>query len=262
MLNDIDQTQLGTPQEGETRLTSINLGSTVIRAITTYYPSHRNPSPENEDGNLRSRLLRPSFTIIIRSQPVSGGALVSQQPDLARPGTTRRESLNIGPGRSRVPSRTEVKDPDARPTIGEVPGPRRDAPKSFLPPPPVTTVPPVPPATAVPSVPSVPIAPVPPPVARPIAASVQDFPAFDFTVLQSANNALNVPGPGSERFEHEDMNISPRTSPAPETTQPAASLLHSRLRSLPWSPRHNLAKDVAGRLQTSPLTVHSETETV
>lgn len=64
-LDDIDQTQLDTPQ-GETRLTAINMGSTVIRAITTYYPSHRNLSPDNVDGNPQSPLPRPSFTVIIR----------------------------------------------------------------------------------------------------------------------------------------------------------------------------------------------------
>lgn len=106
-LNDIDQTQLDTPQEGETRPTSINLGSNVIRTITTYYPSHRNPSPDNADGSPRSPLPRPSFTIIIRPPAVTGGALVSQQPDLARPGTTRRGSLKTSPGSSRVPPRTE-----------------------------------------------------------------------------------------------------------------------------------------------------------
>ncbi|KAJ5880180.1 uncharacterized protein N7473_011233 [Penicillium subrubescens] len=213
---------LGTPQEGETRLTSINPGSTVIRVITTYYPSHRNPSPDNVDGNPRSPLPRPSFKIIIRPQAISGGALVSQQPELARPGTTRRGSLDTSPGRSRLPPRTATGDPGARPTISEVPGPQRDTPKRPLPAS-VTTEPPVPSTSAGPTVPS-----VPPPVARriprkrPMAASVQNAPGFDLTIPQSAIDALNAPGPGSGWFEYDGLVIVPRRSPAPETTQPAA----------------------------------------
>jgi hypothetical protein len=147
---------------------------------------------------------------------------VSQQPELARPGTTRRGSLDTSPGRSRLPPRTATGDPGARPTISEVPGPQRDTPKRPLPAS-VTTEPPVPSTSAGPTVPS-----VPPPVARriprkrPMAASVQNAPGFDLTIPQSAIDALNAPGPGSGWFEYDGLVIVPRRSPAPETTQPAA----------------------------------------
>lgn len=228
-LNDLDQTQLGASQEGETRLTAINLGSTVIRAITTYYSSHRNPSPDNVDGNPRSPLPRPSFTIIIRPQAITGGALVSQQPEVARPGATGRRSLDTSRGRSRVLPQTVTRDPGARLTIDEVPGPRRDALKQpLLLPGSVITEPSVPSTTAGPSAPSVPVAPFLPPVARrtprkrPTATSIQDAPGFDLTVPQSAIDALNAPGPGSGWLEYDGLSIVPRRSPAPEPTRPAA----------------------------------------
>jgi hypothetical protein len=50
-LDTIDLARLGAPRDGETRLTSMNLVSTVRRAIGMYYPSHRQPCPGNQDGD-------------------------------------------------------------------------------------------------------------------------------------------------------------------------------------------------------------------
>lgn len=122
-LNDIDPALLAAPQPGETRLTSMNLASTIIRAIGTYFPSHRLASPET-DGTPRSPLMRPSFTIIIRPRATGGGALDSQQPDLARPGS-RRGSMDR-PETSRAAPRAKTSDAGALPAVEvEVPGPRR-----------------------------------------------------------------------------------------------------------------------------------------
>lgn len=143
-LNDIDPLVLAAPQLGETRLTSMNLASTIVRAIGTYFPSHRLASPEN-DGTPRSPLMRPSFTIIIRPRTTGGGALDPQQPDLARPGS-RRGSMDRPETSTTVP-RTETGDAGALPTVEvEAPGPRRPDRKR------VTT-------TGTPSTPKVPVAP-------------------------------------------------------------------------------------------------------
>ncbi|KAJ5441120.1 hypothetical protein N7491_003526 [Penicillium cf. griseofulvum] len=72
------------PQPGESRLTSFNLASTLLRTIREHWPRLRNPSPDPYSLR-RSPLPRPNLTIIIRGGNVKGGALSTKQPALARP---------------------------------------------------------------------------------------------------------------------------------------------------------------------------------
>ncbi|KAJ5169375.1 uncharacterized protein N7500_002158 [Penicillium coprophilum] len=84
-LDQIDRTLIDTPQPGESRLTSFNLASTLLRTIREHWPKLRNPSPEPFKNSRRSPLPRPNLTIIVRSGIPAGGALSAKQPALARP---------------------------------------------------------------------------------------------------------------------------------------------------------------------------------
>ncbi|KXG50941.1 uncharacterized protein PGRI_065130 [Penicillium griseofulvum] len=83
-LDQIDHTLLANPQAGESRLTGLNLASTLLRTIREHWPRLRNPSPDPYRIS-RSPLPRPNLTIIIRGGNVKGGALSTAQPSLARP---------------------------------------------------------------------------------------------------------------------------------------------------------------------------------
>ncbi|CEJ62250.1 hypothetical protein PMG11_10754 [Penicillium brasilianum] len=207
-LDTIDPAQLGTPQDGETRLTSMNLASTVRRAMGMYYPSHQQPCPENQDGTTQSPLRRPNFTIITRPRTVTGGALVPQQPELVRPDFIPRGSVTTDPATSRNPLGAQIQPPSVRPTIDEAPAPQRHARQQ-----PVQAS-----ATTETPSPQAPPTPTPAPPRQPRVASVDDGP-FDFTVPQSAIDALNAPGPGSGLFEYQGLSIVPRRNSSPEATQ-------------------------------------------
>ncbi|KAF7712275.1 Uncharacterized protein PECH_008044 [Penicillium ucsense] len=99
-LETLDPTTLAAPQDGETRLSSLNLVSTLIRTITLFYPQYRTPAPQDSQS---SALARPSFTIIVRPQEVNGGVLGLQQPGVARPGSLERVTKVIK-STSKVPS--------------------------------------------------------------------------------------------------------------------------------------------------------------
>ncbi|KAJ5489783.1 hypothetical protein N7539_004673 [Penicillium diatomitis] len=99
-LETLDPTTLATPQDGETRLSSLNLVSTLIRTITLFYPQYRTPAPQDSQS---SALARPSFTIIVRPQEVNGGVLGLQQPGVARLGSLERVTKIIK-STSKVPS--------------------------------------------------------------------------------------------------------------------------------------------------------------
>ncbi|KAJ5823139.1 hypothetical protein N7447_005479 [Penicillium robsamsonii] len=84
-LEEIDPTLIDNPHPGESRLTSFNLASTLLRTIREHWPKLRNPSPEPYKNSRRSPLPRPNLTIIIRNGVPKGGALSANQPALARP---------------------------------------------------------------------------------------------------------------------------------------------------------------------------------
>ncbi|KAJ5369678.1 uncharacterized protein N7496_005770 [Penicillium cataractarum] len=208
-LDPIDPAQLSTPQDGETRLTSMNLASTVRRAISMYYPSHRQPSPDNQDGTPRPPLARPNFTIIIRPRTVTGGVLLPQQPGLARPSVAQRGSVTTGPGTSRVAPATQTQEPSVQQTIGETPVPQRNTRQQPLQ------------ASVVTESPSSQAPPTATPAPqRQLRVAAVDDELFDFTVPQSVIDALNAPGPGSGLFEYQGLSIIPRRSPLPGEAQP------------------------------------------
>ncbi|KAJ5662788.1 hypothetical protein N7462_011714 [Penicillium macrosclerotiorum] len=68
------------PQIGETRITGFNIKSTFERAISTHYPHIRCHSTQPNE-----MLVRPSFTIIIRSANLTGDDLSASQPSLRVP---------------------------------------------------------------------------------------------------------------------------------------------------------------------------------
>jgi hypothetical protein len=70
-LDQIDHTLLANPQAGESRLTGLNLASTLLRTIREHWPRLRNPSPDPYRLS-RSPLPRPNLTIIIRGGNVKG----------------------------------------------------------------------------------------------------------------------------------------------------------------------------------------------
>ncbi|KAJ5584404.1 uncharacterized protein N7459_004204 [Penicillium hispanicum] len=81
-LNEIGPAEFAEPQDGETRLASMNFASVVRRAIETSYPEFRNPSQYQGTMPL---LRRPSFTIIIRRTDIFGGALIPSQSNISHP---------------------------------------------------------------------------------------------------------------------------------------------------------------------------------
>ena len=71
-LSTIDQSQLDVPSAGESLLSELNMVSVIERAIVSHYPHLRNPSPDPEGTGNRSPLLRPNFTMIVRSPGLDG----------------------------------------------------------------------------------------------------------------------------------------------------------------------------------------------
>ncbi|KAI2790621.1 hypothetical protein POX_d06142 [Penicillium oxalicum] len=230
-LETLAPTMLASPRDGETRLSSLNIASTIIRTISVFYSAYR---ASDNPGSCSSTLARPSFTIIVRPQAASGGVLGLHQPGLARPGSEERVEKMVVPSRKTLEPRRVSPSGAGSSTRGFNPGNRgsRDRPRLFF-------RSPIPdsslsqayrrPSTFRSSLFSFGTARKRPPVSysRPLksqfdARSFQTGPASHFNVPQSARDALKTPGPGSAQFEYEGLGIVPRDSPPLKT-------VHARL---------------------------------
>ncbi|EPS31665.1 hypothetical protein PDE_06622 [Penicillium oxalicum 114-2] len=101
-LETLAPTMLASPRDGETRLSSLNIASTIIRTISVFYPAYR---ASDNPGSGSSTLARPSFTIIVRPRAASGGVLGLHQPGLARPGNEERVEKMVVPSRKTLEPR-------------------------------------------------------------------------------------------------------------------------------------------------------------